>query len=127
MKLDLSLVPGTWITGRVSDSQTGEGVRANVYYIPWPDNPHISSFPDFNTDILPALHDRFQSDDQGRYRLVGLPGRGLVEVRCGLNRPYPHGQGVEIADLPDRNAFVKIAGFGADQRLSDRDKTGSRR
>ena len=53
---------------------------------------------------------RYLTDHEGRYALVGLRGRGLVEVICPT-QPFPPGQGLrEITDLPTPEQFLKVAG-----------------
>ena len=57
------------------------------------------------------------SDANGRFQLVGLPGRGLIEVDV-MRQPYPPGQGrADISDLPKREAFRKISQLFAPTKL----------
>jgi beta-lactamase regulating signal transducer with metallopeptidase domain/protocatechuate 3,4-dioxygenase beta subunit len=109
-KFDLTLHRGIWIAGRVTDRATGQPLRlTEVHYIPWPNNPYFAGLPKLHDSRLPS--NGVSTDSDGRYRVVGLPGRGLVGVRC-FDRPYPFGQGVrEIADLPSKDEFMAAAGL----------------
>jgi hypothetical protein len=77
--LDLKLTRGLWITGRVTDKSTGEPVPAWLIYSPFLSNPFVANLPELQ-------HNRANARDMmrkmprpdGSYRLVGLPGRGLV-------------------------------------------------
>ena len=107
VKFDLRLRRGMWVEGRVTDKSTGEPVRANMSYIPWPDNPQAEGLRrQF------ALHsDQFSTDRDGHFRIVGGVGHGLVAARC-IDRPFPGVQGVrEIADLPTDNEFRTVAAY----------------
>ena len=118
INFDLQLHPGVLIDGRVADRTTGEPIPdAEVRYLPWPENPHIGSLREFTSGSLPGPQDRYRTDADGRFHLVGLPGRGLIEVQ-NTGRPYPTGQGRrEIADLPKREAFRKISQLFAPTEL----------
>ena len=109
MKFDLELHRGVLIQGRVTDKITGEPVEgADLRLVPWPDNPRFKALPEFNGGRVLGGQDRYRTDHDGRYQLVGLPGRGLVELELGSGW-FPHGQGLrEIADLPDRRQFWKF-------------------
>ena len=43
IRLDVSLHRGVWITGRVMDKATGEGVHVYVEYVPFRENPHADA------------------------------------------------------------------------------------
>jgi beta-lactamase regulating signal transducer with metallopeptidase domain/enterochelin esterase-like enzyme len=139
VKSDLDLHRGVLIRGRVSDKATGAPiVAAQLFYIPWPDNPVIKGMPEFDhgpfiVRTLVGPQDRYLTDANGRYCLVGIPGRGLLEVRA-TGQLYPGGQGRSgISDLPSSKEFEKIAGALAPQedfptavkevRIDERDAT----
>ena len=102
------------IEGRVTDKVSGAPVEGRtMHFVPWPDNPNISGLSQFNDYNLPGPQDRYQTDREGRFKIVGIPGRSLLEADRS-NRPYPQGQGFrEIADLPKRETFNKVAGVFA--------------
>ncbi|WP_165250575.1 M56 family metallopeptidase [Paludisphaera soli] len=82
---DVKLKRGAWIEGRALDQADGKPVAARVDYVPMEDNPHAP-------DYLPAppgavftsrLHgERFRTDAEGRFRVLGMPGRGVVLVKA---------------------------------------------
>jgi beta-lactamase regulating signal transducer with metallopeptidase domain/protocatechuate 3,4-dioxygenase beta subunit len=77
--LDFNLTRGTWITGRVTDKATGAPVHAFVVYLPGVSNSLAEKIPEFATTDADRLHlPEFSTGPDGRYRLVGLPGRGVV-------------------------------------------------
>ena len=43
MTVDVAMRRGAWITGRVVDASTGEGVGADVNYFTFEDNPHLDT------------------------------------------------------------------------------------
>ncbi len=117
VNFDLDLHRGIWVTGRLVEKGSGAPVRARMFYLPWPDNPHIKDLPEFNSNHLHGAQSRYETDLEGRFRLVGLPGRALVAAVCVV-RPYPTGQGVrEIADLPPKEVFNKVVGVFAPTEL----------
>jgi len=120
VKFDLELHRGVFIRGRVTDKVTGAPIiAAQLFYIPWPENPVIKGMPEFSlghlVGHLAGPQDRYTTDSDGRYFLVGIPGRGLLEVRA-TGQLYPGGQGrSDIADLPSTKEFERIAGALAPQ------------
>ena len=103
VRLDIKLRRGLWITGRVTEKVTGKGVSARVNYFPYRSNPFV------NVDEWRNLL-RLQSGDpwlqftrpDGTYRVVGLPGRGIVGVRATRWQYLP---GVGASEIPgmDKN------------------------
>jgi 5-hydroxyisourate hydrolase-like protein (transthyretin family) len=99
VRLDVDLRRGQWITGRVTDKATGKPVFSRIEYFPWLKNPFATP-PEF------ASHDeRFHTRPDGSYRLLGLPGRGIVGVSA-VGGLYRTGVGAaEIADLNKNGGF----------------------
>ncbi len=94
VKFDVELHRGLWISGRLTNAATGRPVFGHLYYVPWPDNPHVQGLPEFHGHVSPGLQvNRHPTDTDGRFRLVGMPGRGLITVRTSDDHPYPQGQG----------------------------------
>ncbi|MHB1424222.1 MAG: sigma-70 family RNA polymerase sigma factor [Gemmataceae bacterium] len=87
VQLDLALVQGVFVTGRVVDKQTGKGVWGSVGYAPLPDNKFIGSKPGFNSDRRGAATDK----TDGRFRFVTIPGRALLTVQVHQGENF-HGQ-----------------------------------
>jgi RNA polymerase sigma factor (sigma-70 family) len=84
--LAVELKEGVRIRGRVTDRSTGKPVRAEVVYYPLADNPHCKD--------APGLHPRVETDEDGTFEFVGLPGRGVVAVR-GTGDRWVWGVGAE--------------------------------
>jgi hypothetical protein len=85
-----------WITGRVLDKVTREPVLAHVRYGAFEDNPH-------HTDLRRGGHLVPQNRaDDGTFRLVGVPGRGLLAADA-------------VRDVWTDRAEEYLLGFGADR------------
>jgi hypothetical protein len=89
---DFALKRGIWIKGRVSDKATGQPHSASVAYYLFKDNPHASDAETFGYDSRGAREHKTAAD--GTFRLIGLPGRGLLCARAG-NETYRMGVGGE--------------------------------
>jgi hypothetical protein len=74
--VDIGLRRGVWVKGRVIDKATGKGVKAGFDYFCFGDNPFQSDLP-----ILSGLPGHWTRTD-GTFRVVALPGRGLLGVRA---------------------------------------------
>ena len=94
VRFDVALHRGVWIDGRVTDAKTGQPVRAAIHYYPYLANTHAKTFPNFRPNSMSANWTgyRYHTDDQGRFRVVGLPGRGIVAVKS-FARSYQLGVG----------------------------------
>jgi len=86
--LDFKLTRGLWITGRATDKATGEPVPCFLTYAPFLSNPFAADLPEFK-NARGSMRDmtRNMARPDGTFRLVGLPGRGLVAARA-LRRSY---------------------------------------
>jgi protocatechuate 3,4-dioxygenase beta subunit len=82
--VDLALKRGVWIEGRVTDKATGQPVRAQVEYFALDDNPHLRDCPGFEGTLVTADVPSTTKED-GTFRVVGLPGPGVVALRAGDN------------------------------------------
>jgi len=80
---DIALRRGVWITGRVADAKSSEPVMASVDYFPFLTNDHAKGFPNFRGEVSGSVEikTRYRTDKDGRFRIVGLPGRGVVTAR----------------------------------------------
>ena len=86
---------GIWITGRVTDSKTGQPVQSAIHYYPFLANTHAAGYPNFHSGFSVFwTGSRYRTDADGRYRVVGLPGRGIVAVK-GFDRSYQLGVGID--------------------------------
>ena len=90
--IDFAMKRGVWIEGRVFDQATGEGVAdAGLEYFIFQDNPHRDDYPGFD---YPRISFPLQAGDDGSFRIVGIPGRGIVGARKG-NEGYRIGLGAD--------------------------------
>jgi hypothetical protein len=87
--LDVTLVSGATVRGRVVDRQTGKGVAAGIRFAPLADNKFFGSRPGFDN----YRHDRTMSstDKDGRFQLITIPGSALVLVQVHQGETF-HGQ-----------------------------------
>jgi len=81
--VDFELARGVWVDGKVIDRTSGKPVAgARIEYLPYRDNPHLAEIPGFvglNNNVSDDEQDA--SDHAGRFRIVALPGEGLITVR----------------------------------------------
>ena len=82
IELQIDLNRGVMIAGRVTDKATGIGVpNCRLNYLPYRSNEFAQRTPEFGTDE--RGHDdqmRYTTDADGRFQLVGLPGKAVVGV-----------------------------------------------
>lgn len=105
--VDVGLHRGHWIEGKVVDKQSREPIAgARVHYLPFLSNQFAKELPEFDLATVHGQQDRYQTDSNGSYRLVGLPGPAVVGVES-LNRPYRYGIGYDALTVPkDKNGAL---------------------
>jgi len=95
----INLNKGIWIEGKVTDNETGKPVPGSLlHYIPFLDNTFAQATPEFRKDRGVDGFDyqeRYQTKEDGTYRLVGLPGRAIVGVNVISQKSYLRGAGFE--------------------------------
>jgi RNA polymerase sigma factor (sigma-70 family) len=69
---DFVLKPGIWVVGRVTDKTTGQPASARVDYLPREDNPNALDVEGM------GWRESVRTGDDGRFRVLALPGRGQV-------------------------------------------------
>jgi len=74
---DFKLKRGVWIIGKVKDKETGQPARAVFDYAIFEDNPLRKEVPNLSFSSY-----TYNSAIDGTFKLVGLPGRGLIGVRA---------------------------------------------
>ncbi|QDU49529.1 M56 family metallopeptidase [Gimesia panareensis] len=92
LQQDIRLTRGIWVEGRAFDRDTGEPVLGGqVEYFAFPDNPHLKQmqFP------LDTYSWYYHLDQEGKYRIPVLPGRGILTLRLFDFNTYQLGRGVE--------------------------------
>jgi protocatechuate 3,4-dioxygenase beta subunit len=75
--LDFELKRGVWIEGKITDKVTGKPLQAPVEYFALYINPNLRNYPGFEG----AIDTSILAKPDGSYRIVGLPGPGLLAVR----------------------------------------------
>jgi RNA polymerase sigma factor (sigma-70 family) len=76
VRLNVELVRGAAVSGRVVDRQTGKGVQCGIRFAPMPGNPFFAARPGFDNYRTDRTVER--TDNEGRFRLVTIPGKALV-------------------------------------------------
>ena len=86
VKFDVALKRGVLVRGRVTDKASGKPVPGYVNAYTVGDNPHAEGYPGYASSYAPFVY----LDDDGRYEIVTLPGRGIIACRSdlGLYRGY---------------------------------------
>jgi RNA polymerase sigma factor (sigma-70 family) len=80
---DFVMQRGIILTGRVTDKVTGKPVAGSLIYEPLAGNKFFAKTP--GTDVFRNSVTSHSVDSDGRFRLIVLPGSGLVHVRAGRN------------------------------------------
>jgi RNA polymerase sigma factor (sigma-70 family) len=75
VRLDARLAKGTVVTGRVIDKKTGKGVRGGVRVVPLAGNKFFATGPEYKGPVSGRFP---QTDAEGRFRAVTIPGSALV-------------------------------------------------
>jgi RNA polymerase sigma factor (sigma-70 family) len=89
--LDMPMVRGTVVTGRVTDKVTGKPVRGGVGYAPLSGNKHLADLPGKDVHVLGNMS--YHIDADGRFRFVVPPGIGIITMQnswwASEVTPYP--------------------------------------
>jgi RNA polymerase sigma factor (sigma-70 family) len=98
--VDFGLKRGVWLTGRVLDKATRQPVHSQIEYVIFADNPHRREAARLSVDMY--LQTRAED---GSFRTVALPGRGLLAARA-VNDRYRLAVGADaIKDLDPNGHF----------------------
>jgi len=113
---DIELQRAIWVHGQVTDSKTGEPVQALVSYYPFADNPHAADSQVFEPGVKSLGYvDQYATDEGGRFRIPGLPGRGALWVVAQNGENYQVGVGAdEIEGLQGEDRINLYHMFSAD-------------
>jgi RNA polymerase sigma factor (sigma-70 family) len=87
---DFDLKRGVWIVGQIKDKATGKPVRGSATYGVFEDNPNRKEVPTLSNDWFIQ-----NNPADGVFRIVGLPGRGLVGVSAAERDRYRMGVGAD--------------------------------
>jgi len=118
LTLDIGLKHGIVIEGRVTDRTTGAPINALVDYKAARDNPSLLEAPGFGKARVEGRH---ETSPDGTFRVVGLPGRGIVAA-IAIDRGPNYLRGIGLPKgvkaetlpvvpfhlLPSYNTFAEI-------------------
>jgi protocatechuate 3,4-dioxygenase beta subunit len=97
--LDFELVRGIRVTGRVTDKTTGKPVPAALWYTPLADNKFFLTLP--GKDWYQYSSQGLRTEPDGSFRVLALPGSGLIRFRAELQGENPYTQvALDPADRP---------------------------
>ena len=94
---DIAMKRGVFVRGKAIDKATGGPIKGTVNYYAFADNAHVREFAGFSVSRVPYA----PLDEQGRFEVVALPGRGVIAVRDEMDRYRP------------ASGYEKIAGYDA--------------
>jgi hypothetical protein len=111
-RVDVSLSRGIWITGKVVDDTTGEGLNGeSVEYHVFKANPSLKR--DLQAGIESEFDENLRTNQDGTFKIRAYPGRGIVSAGGGHN--YLEGIGADsIAGLQPNEVdetLYRPAGF----------------
>jgi hypothetical protein len=109
---DFNLKRGVWISGTVKDKATGKPVHSMVTYAIFEDNPNRQEVPTFSNN-----HYLNTDPIDGTFRLVALPGHGLIGVRAQGGDRYRMGVGADQIKSKAENGLFRTRPY----LLHDRD------
>jgi hypothetical protein len=93
--VDFALKRGVWVKGRVTEKTTGKPLSGGVQYFCFRGNPHHKDIPlGFGGGLGGSTR------DDGSFRFVVVPGRGLLAVQVRHNDCYVSAVGVEKIKVP---------------------------
>jgi RNA polymerase sigma factor (sigma-70 family) len=98
---DFTLKRGVWIAGRVLDKVTGAPLFAQVQYTVFDDNPNRKEVPGLSVEEY-----LYANAQDGKFRTVGLPGRGLIAARA-FNDRYRFGVGADKINGLESNGHFR--------------------
>jgi hypothetical protein len=105
--VDIELHRGLWITGRVTEKETGKPVPSRVNYWPFLDNAYTKQLPEFGPGWnMPGDAHRYATRRDGTFRVPGLPGHGLVGAEA-LDWNYRQGAGASQIHAVDREGRLR--------------------
>jgi RNA polymerase sigma factor (sigma-70 family) len=78
--VDLELRRGVWIEGKITDKVTGKPVKGSVEYFSLFSNPNLRDYPGYDGTFFHDGRGVVATKEDGSYRVLGLPGPGLVAV-----------------------------------------------
>jgi protocatechuate 3,4-dioxygenase beta subunit len=91
IKQDIELAHGIVVTGRIIDKSTGKGILGGVRFVPLPDNKFFGKpgYDGYRRDRTMTI-----TKDDGSYRIVVLPGPGVLTAQVHSREEKFQGQEV---------------------------------
>ncbi len=85
----------------MTDARTHQPVQAAIHYYPFLSNDRAKDYRNFDPNLWSLFWTgtRYRTDADGRFRVVGLPGRGIVAAKT-FDRSYRLGVGADT--IPER-------------------------
>jgi RNA polymerase sigma factor (sigma-70 family) len=91
LTVDFTVARGVVITGRVIDRATGKGEQSGLRFAPLPDNKYFDK-PGYDSYRYERLSTA--TDAQGRFRIVVLPGPGVLMAQAWAGEKTNDGQAI---------------------------------
>ena len=95
-QIKMQIAKGIWIEGQVCDKTTGQPVQATVDYLALQQNPNSLEKKGLQREWI--HQSRYKTDENGTYKIVGLPGPGVVLAKSERMNEYPLFSGAESID-----------------------------
>ncbi|HEV3339564.1 MAG TPA: carboxypeptidase-like regulatory domain-containing protein [Pirellulales bacterium] len=112
--VDVEMKEGIFVEGRVFDQATGRGVKSGVQFMPLPENEYAAQ-PGYGLPKNVAIGPK-QTDDDGRFRVLAIPGPGVLMAQVQSGRP-------RIEPIPYRQAsFSEEDGKRVTTTVNDEDR-----
>ncbi len=104
IQMAMELKRGVWVTGRLTDRETGEPIKyASFDYFPLLSNSHAEQYNNYDPNVIRISPSgrRFRTEENGMFRVLAIPGKGILTARCGApSRSYRKGFGATEIDVP---------------------------
>jgi RNA polymerase sigma factor (sigma-70 family) len=112
--VDVELKRVVWIEGKLTDKQTGQPVRCYVRWLALPNNPNQRDYAGY----YGVRGSPMATKEDGTYRVLGLPGPGLIVVSFASKTGYLHGAERDDEDgLKDELRYTPQRDFAALARV----------
>jgi beta-lactamase regulating signal transducer with metallopeptidase domain/protocatechuate 3,4-dioxygenase beta subunit len=96
---DIKIRRGVILTGRAVDLTTGMGLEGQLNYFAFKTNPAFSGEDRIRLAGVDMQHDR--SDQDGRFSMTVLPGRGIIGFMADNAGDFPRGAGANNIESND--------------------------
>jgi RNA polymerase sigma factor (sigma-70 family) len=112
--VDFELAGGLVVRGRLTDKATGKPVHGRVNYSPTVDNPHAKDLPGMS---VPIDHSIGETDENGSFTLVVVPGPGLLAAQADADHYQPASAGdVKTVNGLEGGGYQAFARIDADPK-----------